>query len=591
MGKERKGHENVHPDFVAAGRGERDVILGEKSKLYTIWNDPESKKLFKLWKEDGRIPERFNSWEEINKEIAAIKKKHPKIDRDVLMDKLGWSEEYTHRRNVLGNSFMNKDGLIARNIRDDINIVSEKLIHAAGERIYGKGNGHIAVAEYRAQVKENWFSLRPEEQKALREYFGTDAFKKKAFAKGHNFASLMGGDASLHNIKLQVGDLNTALKSDPRFPEILMKEWDVPSSSAQSYFNNIASSDYTVPRGILQVMSESGWIKPEALRLAESQLQSLDQQGVKYTALDIFDAVDPNTGGLDVNRIGQFPEQAVTKDVPQAQKIANLQSTTRNPQILDVTDPETGKSIFSDYERTIRFLAGDAGTNFNSHRNYNPVLNRQLIDPRVRSRLLSRGSRGFVTPEVLGVNKLAKVNLVGEIGGAILDPEVHKKLLEGDPAGAGREAVKGAVIGGATQAVLSKVGLDLSAASPALLPLAIKNVANTYSRHTTGKDLEEHVIDQDAATNSSAGSGGFLSSSFGGQGYSEHLAAGSLLSAFGVNPRDKDKPVKMTPEEREAAIFPEGSSNAAVRTFLNDPLNEIKWGTKQMTNWLRDLVQ
>ena len=36
MGKERKGHENVHPDFVAAGRGERDVILGEKSKLYTM---------------------------------------------------------------------------------------------------------------------------------------------------------------------------------------------------------------------------------------------------------------------------------------------------------------------------------------------------------------------------------------------------------------------------------------------------------------------------------------------------------------------------------------------------------------------------
>ena len=587
MGKERKGHENVHPDFVAAGRGERDVILGEKSKLYTIWNDPESKKLFKLWKEDGRIPERFNSWEEINKEIAAIKKKHPKIDRDVLMDKLGWSEEYTHRRNVLGNSFMNKDGLIARNIRDDINIVSEKLIHAAGEKIYGKGNGHVAVAEYRAKVKENWFSLRPEEQKALREYFGTDAFKKKAFAKGHNFASLMGGDASLHNIKLQVGDLNTALKSDPRFPEILMKEWDVPSSSAQSYFNNIASSDYTVPRGILQVMSESGWIKPEALRLAESQLQSLDQQGITYNALDIFDAVDPDTGGLDVNRIGQFPEQAVTKDVPQSQRTANRLSTIRNPQILDVQDTKTGESIFSDYERTVRFLTGDAGTNFNSHRNYNPVLNRRLIDPRVRSQVRSRG---FVTPEVLGVNKLARVNLAGEIGGAILDPEVHEKLLKGDPAGAGREAVKGAVIGGTTQAVLSKAGLDLSAASPALLPLAIKNVANTYSRHTTGKDLEEHVIDQDAATNSSAGSGGFLSSSFGGQGYSEHLAAGSLLSAFGVNPRDRVKQEK-TPEEIEATVFPEGSSNAAVRTFLNDPLNEIKWGTKQMTNWLQELVQ
>ena len=45
--------------------------------------------------------------------------------------------------------------------------------------------------------------------------------------------------------------------------------------------------------------------------------------------------------------------------------------------------------------------------------------------------------------------------------------------------------------------------------------------------------------------------------------------------------------LEKTPEEIEATVFPEGSSNAAVRKFLNDPLNEIEWGIKQMTDWFK----
>ena len=151
-------------------------------------------------------------------------------------------------------------------------------------------------------------------------------------------------------------------------------------------------------------------------------------------------------------------------------------------------------------------------------------------------------SYGAIVPGAFGVDKLAdylKANWKGEVAGAILDPEVHRKLLEKDWPGAAREAIKGALIGGGIQAGLTKASIDLASMTPALAPLAIRNVANVYSKHTTGKDLEEHAIDIDKATNSSAGSGGYLSSSFGGPGHSEFLAASSLLSAFGVNPLDK----------------------------------------------------
>lgn len=161
---------------------------------------------------------------------------------------------------------------------------------------------------------------------------------------------------------------------------------------------------------------------------------------------------------------------------------------------------------------------------------------------------------GAIVPGAFGIDQLAdylKSNWKGEVVGAILDPEVHRKILEKDWPGAAREAIKGALIGGGMQAGLTKMGVNLANFSPALAPLAIRNVANVYSKHTTGKDLEEHVIDQDAATNSSAGSGGFLGSSFGGQGYSEHLAASSLLSAFGVNPRDKENRIARQREAQE----------------------------------------
>ena len=197
---------------------------------------------------------------------------------------------------------------------------------------------------------------------------------------------------------------------------------------------------------------------------------------------------------------------------------------------------------------------------------------------------------GAFIPGAFGVDKLAdylKANWKGEVIGSILDPEVHKKLLEQNWSGAAVEAIKGAVIGGGIQSGLNSLGINPTGITPAAIPLAIKNVANVYSQHTTGKDLEEHVIDQDAATNSSAGSGGYLSSSFGGPGYSEHQAAGSLLSIMGINPHDKDKPVEMTPEERESTIFPEGSSNAVIKKWVENPLNEIKYGYQQLLNFTK----
>jgi len=360
-----------------------------------------------------------------------------------------------------------------------------------------------------------------------------------------------------------------------------MKEWDVPTSSAQSYFNNIASSDYTVPRGILQVMSESGWIKPEALRLAESQLQSLDKQGITYNALDIFDAVDPDTGGLDVNRIGQFPEQAVTKDVPQAQKIANLQSTIKNPQIVDVVDPVTNETVFSPIEEQVVKLKKDfleAETEWQHSKKTNPLLVERNIDPLSRRRAIAVGlTLGSATV-------LSAVGAPFSIAGADERLKIYEQTKKptdaiaaaleitsgfGDVSGPGGEIL-------ATAADLTLLGMDAPETYEALMHRSDPEVElakqeqkeqDSVTSYTAqvGMDPQQRLVERSNARQ---------------QQYKDKLTAHQ-------KGREQEKQwqlqgqdyVTQTPNIAERA-------NQTLTKLTTDPLNEIEWGVSQMINWL-----
>tara|TARA_R100001082_G_C4354680_1_gene156250 strand:+ start:270 stop:1634 length:1365 start_codon:yes stop_codon:yes gene_type:complete len=137
----------------------------------------------------------------------------------------------------------------------------------------------------------------------------------------------------------------------------------------------------------------------------------------------------------------------------------------------------------------------------------------------------------------LDVLDLVKRNAAGEVVGALADAEVHKKALKGDYKGAAVEGVKGAVIGGATQSVMSSFGVNATALAPAVLPIAARNIANVYSQHYTGQDLEEHVLDIDKETDTAAGSAGLFNAYAGGSGPNTHLFAGYISNML----RDKFK--------------------------------------------------
>ena len=140
-------------------------------------------------------------------------------------------------------------------------------------------------------------------------------------------------------------------------------------------------------------------------------------------------------------------------------------------------------------------------------------------------------------------------NWKGEALGIISDERVLEQVLKGNYKKAAEHGVTGAAVGGAIQAglrhspkVLTRLGVPVARAGmlqsaakavvPGLLPLQARELANVASKHYTGKDLEQHVIDTDKELVKSgitqkpgAMYAGYMSSAFGGPGADTFIAA------------------------------------------------------------------
>ena len=114
----------------------------------------------------------------------------------------------------------------------------------------------------------------------------------------------------------------------------------------------------------------------------------------------------------------------------------------------------------------------------------NPQLNLSLI-PKVNPRRLLSGA----------IRHGAKHGRMEALGG-ILNPEVHREALQGDVKGAGKELVKGALIGGATSVAASATGINLAALAPIGIPIAVGAVGNVYLKHHTGRGLKDRYMEQ-----------------------------------------------------------------------------------------------
>jgi len=313
-----------------------NTIFNEKTQTYTTdLLGKKSQLLFNKWQKAGRIPERFKSWVDIQKAVKAIKAENPKIKGPALAEELG----ITHQ-NVLGKRIINAEGLSLRNIRDDLNIVDEDMIFATG--------GQKAVDEYKARVKRNWDSLIPKQQKTLTDFFETNKFAKGAFARGHNFSSLLGGFVDTRNVSAQINKLNSLLGEDPRYAIELMRQWGSEGGGAQHFYNSLLESEglgiQGKPNALLQLFADSGELSPDSLMsvqrfIDENPTLNIDANIIRSSIED---------GGVNLQKLADAATEASTNSIlqigKQMLKPKNLIRgglTIGAPSVFDLVTPDS----------------------------------------------------------------------------------------------------------------------------------------------------------------------------------------------------------------------------------------------------------
>ena len=312
-------------------------LLSKKSQL-----------LFNKWQEAGRIPERFKSWVDIQKAVKAIKAENPKIKGPALAKELG----ITHQ-NVLGKRIINAEGLSLRNIRDDLNIVDEDMIFAAG--------GQKAVDEYKARVKRNWDSLIPENQKILTDFFESNKFAKGAFARGHNFSSLLGGFVDTKNVSAQINKINSLLGEDPRYAIELMRQWGSEGGGSQHFYNNLLESEglgiQGKPNALLQLFADSGELSPDALIplqrfIDENPSLNIDANSIRSSIED---------GGVNLQKLADVATETSTSSLLKILRPKNLikgVGLAALPSAFDLITPNSASSA------TEKLMGGKPGTSW-----------------------------------------------------------------------------------------------------------------------------------------------------------------------------------------------------------------------------------
>ena len=147
-----------------------------------------------------------------------------------------------------------------------------------------------------------------------------------------------------------------------------------------------------------------------------------------------------------------------------------------NPQILDVIDTKTGETVLPDLHQQVEdlkkgFLESNEGTNFNSHKKTNPLLDERNIDPLSRRRAIATGA-------TLGsLTALGAVGAPFSVAGADERFKIYEQTKKPtDAIAAGLELISGfGDVGGpvgeviATAADLTLLGMDAPQTYEALM--------------------------------------------------------------------------------------------------------------------------
>tara|TARA_S200002703_G_C3775684_1_gene238844 strand:+ start:189 stop:1451 length:1263 start_codon:yes stop_codon:yes gene_type:complete len=246
--------------------------------------DTNKEELFRVWQKMGRIPGRFESWEQLEKEylkLVSVDKLSPGKARAQL------GVTYT---NVIGKPFLAVNtsstgklrGIDVRSIREDINAVEELMLRDVySDKMFD---------EFKDFVVKEWDVARKDISK-IETYLSDFGPRKRGFFhRGHYTSALEAGGLTRDNVSPEVGKYNIDHGPKPRFDPGLMRELNIPENYLSAYYNRLLKMEgldinpYRIDE--LRLVADEyanlpgeGTISPAQIEALEDRAFQLKQQG------------------------------------------------------------------------------------------------------------------------------------------------------------------------------------------------------------------------------------------------------------------------------------------------------------------------
>ena len=246
--------------------------------------DTNKEELFRVWQKMGRIPGRFESWEQLEKEyldLVSRQKMSPRMARDQL------GVNYT---NVIGNPILSVNqssqgklrGINVRAIREDINAVEELMLRDVySDKMF---------EEFKGFVKKEWDVAKKDISK-IETYLSDFGPRKRGFFhRGHYTSALEAGGLTRDNVSPEVGKYNVDHGPKPRFDPEIMRELNIPENYLSAYYNRLLKMEgldinpYRIDE--LRLVADEfvnlpgeGTISPAQIEALEDRAFQLKQQG------------------------------------------------------------------------------------------------------------------------------------------------------------------------------------------------------------------------------------------------------------------------------------------------------------------------
>tara|TARA_X000001388_G_scaffold47827_1_gene34234 strand:+ start:1380 stop:2576 length:1197 start_codon:yes stop_codon:yes gene_type:complete len=209
------------------------------SSIPTIDSDP--KRLFRVLQQLGKMPQDYNSFEEVGNAFLRMIKVEGLTKNEARAKLLGSEDNF---KNVVGQQYLDIDqskdgsfrGYKKRSFREDLNPVEELILTDIYNEDY--------VNDFRKYLRRTWDRTSKLDIKQIDKHLETFGKAGRGrFHRGHGFAAMAGAGVSRENVTPEYGRFNVAHGSKPRFAEGIMRDLNMSANDMQAHYDRLLTME------------------------------------------------------------------------------------------------------------------------------------------------------------------------------------------------------------------------------------------------------------------------------------------------------------------------------------------------------------